>query len=257
MTNNGGKIPENQGIAYDFADRFLDWLLPPLCPVTGEGVEKQGMLAPQAWARLRFIAPPFCGGCGVPLPFAVDDSSDAVRCAPCLQTPPAFDAARASFVYDDDSRDLILRFKHADHTYIVRTLVPLMIKAGQDFWTDDPLMVPVPLHRWRLLRRRYNQAALLAQGLARAQGLTYAPGLLRRVRSTPTQGRMKAAARQENVRKAFSLAPGATLQLQGRAVVLIDDVLTTGATVNECARVLQAAGAGPVRVLTAVRTLKE
>lgn len=239
----------------------MEWLLPARCPLTGDPVERQGMIAPAAWAALRFVAPPQCPACGVPLALAGQPADEThenrdLKCADCLSDPPPFAAARSSLVYDEASRKLILGFKHADQTYAVKTFVPWLVRAGAEFWLRDPLIIPVPLHRWRLLRRRYNQAALLAHGLAREIKQVCIPDLLLRTRATPRQGRLKAGARASNVRRAFAVNPRHAARLQGRDIVLIDDVLTTGATVRECTAVLLKAGAASVSVLTIARAVK-
>lgn len=248
---------ENQNVMANFGGRLIEWLLPARCPLTGEDVETQGMISPTAWATLRFVADPQCRSCGTPLTIADPEAqNDNLACADCLTDPPPFDSARSSLVYDDASRKLILGFKHADQTYAVKTFVPWLARAGTDFWPADPLLVPVPLHRWRILRRRYNQAAILALGLARETNLTCIPDLLHRTRATPTQGHLKAKDRVQNVRKAFRINPKHTEKIKSRPIVLIDDVMTTGATVRECAEVLLKAGASSVNVLTIARAVK-
>lgn len=217
------------------------------------------MIAPSAWAQLHFVADPICCKCGIPLGFSATESysmGGQTACVDCLQDPPTFSSARSVLVYDDASRPLILGFKHADQTYAVRTFVPWLLRAGSDYLGADPLIVPVPLHRWRLLRRRYNQAALLAQGLARESGRSCIPDLLLRMRATPTQGHMKAGERARNVSRAFGLNPRHVDKVRGRDILLIDDVLTTGATVRECSDTLLRAGANAVNVLTIARTVK-
>ncbi len=248
---------ENQYVINSFFSHMVEWLLPARCPLTGDTVERQGMISPAAWATLRFVADPQCQACGIPLTVSDDIAEKlSLKCTDCLTDPPPFDRARSSLVYDDASRKMILGFKHADQTYAVKTFVPWLVRAGADFWALDPLLVPVPLHRWRILRRRYNQAALLAHGLARETKKICIPDLILRTRSTPTQGHMKAREREQNVRKAFSINDRHAEKMIGRHVVLIDDVMTTGATVRECSDVLLKAGAASVNVLTIARAVK-
>ncbi len=272
MKNNRFFILLNQWVNKGILGLMMDWLLPARCPLTGAPVERQGMVAPEAWAKLRFVAAPQCYKCGVPLGVGPEDAdfeamsppnsnpnstpNSALHCTDCLTDPPPFAAARAALVYDDASRKLVLGFKHADQTYAVKTFLPWLHRAGAGFWPLDPVLVPVPLHRWRLLRRRYNQAALLARALSRAHGHACVPDLLQRVRATPAQAQLKAAERARNVAKAFAVNPRHAAKLGHRHVVLIDDVLTTGATVRECADVLLKAGAASVQVLTIARTVK-
>lgn len=257
MKNNRKITVNNQYVTGQILAPLVEWLLPACCPLTGEPVERQGMVAPSAWSSLRFVADPQCAACGVPLPPLGDSAPDlGLKCADCLTDPPSFTAARSALAYDDASRKLILGFKHADQTYAVKTFVPWLTRAGAGFWSADPLLVPVPLHRWRLLRRRYNQAAILAQGLSRETKHTCIPDLLIRTRATPTQGHLKAGERVKNVSKAFGIHPRHADKVRGRAIVLVDDVLTTGATVRECSDILLKAGASSVNVLTIARAVK-
>jgi ComF family protein len=160
------------------------------------------------------------------------------------------------FVYDDASRGLILDFKHGDRVWASPAFGGWLARAGDELLADADLVAPVPLHRRRLFARRYNQSALLAQALARRCALPVAPDLLVRRRATPSQGRLSPTARRRNVRGAFALRLGYAEAIAGRRVLLIDDVLTTGATVRECARVLLRAGAGAVDVLTLARVAR-
>jgi ComF family protein len=231
--------------------RVIDLILPPRCIVSGEIVGEQGTLAPKVWQDLRFITPPFCSLCGYPFEFEAGSDS---RCGACLAEEPPFAATRSALVYDDVSRELILKFKHGDHLQAVPTLAGMMMRAGSDLMQGVDVIVPVPLHRWRLLRRRYNQAALLAIALSLKTGIACLPDGLLRVRATPSQGHMKAKDRADNVKKAFVINPKRSVV--GKVVVLVDDVYTTGATVRECARALLQAGAKEVRVLAVARVVR-
>jgi ComF family protein len=231
----------------------LDWLLPPVCPATGQDVDVHGTVAADYWASLRFIRAPFCRQCAMPFPHEI--GGDNPICAACLDNPPAFRAGRAALIYDDASRKLILRFKHGDQLQAVRTLVPWLREAGAELLAGADVLIPVPLHRWRLLKRRYNQSALLAQALGKATGKPVLMHALRRVRATPPQGGLKRAERLSNVKNAFLVADaGAILD---KAVVLVDDVFTTGATLDACARALLNAGAKSVDVLAVARVVKD
>jgi ComF family protein len=194
--------------------------------------------------------PPLCECCGLPFAYQVAARS---RCAACIASPPAFDRARAVLVYDDASRRLVLGFKHADRLEPVPAFGRWLARAGAELTEAADLIAPVPLHRWRLFRRRYNQAALLAQALGRVAGCPVAPDLLVRRRSTPSQGGLGRAGRRRNVAGAFALRSGRDAQVRGRRILLIDDVHTTGATLGECARVLRRAGAASVDALTLAR----
>lgn len=231
--------------------RVIDLILPPRCAISGEIVPVQGTLSPEAWQSLCFIAAPFCACCGYPFEFETEKSA---LCGPCLSESPPFATARAALAYDDASRNLILRFKHGDHLQLVPTLVPMMIRAGAEVISAVDLVIPVPLHRWRLLSRRYNQAALLAIGIGKATGKTVLADGLLRTRATLSQGHKGARDRAANVRNAFALNP--RRDVTGKTVLLVDDVYTTGATVKECTEVLLTAGAKAVHILAIARVVK-
>ncbi len=178
---------------------------------------------------------------------------DGAICGACAQLPPRFDRARAPLIYDDISRAMVLGFKHGDQTHATPAFAGWMARTGASLLAPDSLLVPVPLHRARLFRRRYNQAALLALALGRLTGIAVVPDLLIRRRRTPSQGTLSRDERQRNVRRAFAVRVGCAGMLAGRHVVLVDDVLTTGATAGECAATLKGAGAKAVDVLTLAR----
>jgi ComF family protein len=229
---------------------FLDMLIPPRCPSCGAITSEQGALCADCWQHLRFLGPPHCACCGQPFPL---DVGAEARCPRCLTRPPRFDRARAVFRYDEASRPLILRFKHADRIAVARPFARWMARAGGALLAEADLLVPVPLHPWRLFRRRYNQAALLALELSRLSGVPVWPDALRRIRATPPQGRLSGRARHRNVRGAFRLRQPQAVA--GRRILLIDDVMTTGATLEECARLLRMGGASGVDVLTLARVV--
>ncbi|MFA5040263.1 MAG: ComF family protein [Bdellovibrionales bacterium] len=237
-------------LAKNTALRALDLLLPPLCLICDDPVSDTTTLCPACWKKIQFIGTPFCACCGTPFDFPV---SEGTLCGACLTEAPHFEAARAAMLYDDASRALILGFKHADRTYAAKALAPSMVRAGGDFLERADALLPVPLHRWRLFHRRYNQSALLAQQVGLLTGKPVLHDTLRRTRTTVSQGHLKRKERQENVKGAFAVAAKHTHNVKGKTLVLIDDVLTTGSTVNECARVLLGAGAKQVYVLTLAR----
>lgn len=230
----------------------LDLALPPRCIGCGERVDANGLACAACWSRLTFIAPPFCDCCGAPFDFTVEGVR---RCAACYADPPAYDRARAAVLYDEGSRGLILGFKHGDRLHAAPAFGAWAARAGAELLEDADLIVPVPLHRWRLVKRRYNQAALIAHHAALRSGVTHIPDLLIRHRATPSQGDMGPAARARNVAGAFRLNPRHTGRIKGSRIVLVDDVLTTGATIGACARVLRRGGAARVDVLTLARVV--
>jgi ComF family protein len=220
----------------------LDALLPPRCLACGGPVDRSGGLCAACWERIHFVAPPYCARCG--FPFAFDLGSEAL-CGACSRDPPAFERVR-----------LVLGFKHGDRTEGAATFAAWLARAGRELLAEADLLTPVPLHRFRLFARRYNQAALLCRELGRSTGLPVMPDLLTRRRNTPPQGRLSAAARRRNVAGAFVVAPARRGVLGGRRVLLVDDVMTTGATISACARVLLRAGAAAVDVLVLTRVVR-
>ena len=234
----------------NIAVKALDLILPPACLSCDRPVGMDRTLCPACWNGIHFIAKPFCARCGAPFEFPVEDGT---LCGGCIAQPPHFGAARAAMLYDDFSRSLVLRFKHGDRIHTARALASWMYRAGEEFRDDTDMIVPVPLHRWRLFQRRYNQAALLAQNLASLGGKPFVPDVLIRERPTPSQGNLSRKERQANVKGAFGINPKHRKSLEGRSILLIDDVLTTGATVNECTALLLDSGAKAVNVLVLAR----
>jgi len=178
---------------------------------------------------------------------------EGMQCGGCISEPPDFTSARAPILYDDASRRIVLGFKHADRTHPAPALALWMQRAGVEFWPYTDYIAPVPLHRWRLFKRRYNQAALLANELGRLTQKQVVVDVLLRRRATPIQGHLSRKERHANVKGAFALNVRHRDLIEDKSFVLIDDVLTTGATVNECSRVLLKAGAKCVNILTLAR----
>lgn len=253
MTMGAGPRAINwmRAVARDGARRALDAVLPPLCLACGALVAEQGGLCPACWGNIQFLAPPFCDACGHP--FEVDPGGPHPLCGACLAAPPPWGRARAVFHYDDASRGLVLRFKHGDRLEGAPAFARWMARAAGPLLDGCDLVAAVPLHRWRLWSRRYNQAAVLALALAAQAGLNARPDVLVRVRSTAPQGHLGRDERAGNVRGAFAVKPGAPVA--GCNILLVDDVLTTGATLRECTRVLLRAGAARVDVVTLARVV--
>ena len=233
---------------------LLDAVLPPRCLGCGQVVPTEAALCAACWSGLTFLGEPCCDCCG--LPFG-HDQGPRVLCPGCASRRPAYDRARAALLYDDASRRLILAFKHADRTEAARAFGRWLQVAAWRGLEEAELILPIPLHRWRLFRRRYNQAALLAQALGRESGLPVAVDLLRRARATPSQGHRSREARRRNVAGAFVLAPQAAARLAGRHLLLVDDVMTSGATIEEAAKVLRRAKPRSIEVVTLARVLRE
>lgn len=232
----------------------IDLLLPPRCIGTGDIVDAPGMISPAFWSELSFIEKPFCACCGMPFGFEALEGS---LCGGCLEEHPVFDAARAAVAYNDASRQAILDFKYGDRLHAARTFAQWLLRSGADVLPSCDVIVPVPLHPRRLWQRRFNQSAVLAGALSAACGKPHVPDVLRRQKFTVPQKGLSRNERNDNVRNAFSVDPAQAARLAGQHVVLIDDVFTSGATLNECARVLKRAGAAAVSVLTIARVTRE
>lgn len=230
----------------------LDVLFPPTCIACREPVRDPGSLCANCWSNVAFLEGPMCECCG--LPFELDPGPGTL-CAACHARKPAFDKARSIMRYDDGSKASILALKHADRLDLVPPLSRWLARTGRSLLDEADLIVPVPLHAMRLWRRRYNQSAEIARRLGAMSGRAVALDALYRKRATPSQGAMPSAkARRRNMQGAFAVRPEAGLK--GCKILLIDDVLTTGATVEACARALKRAGASQVFVLTLARVVR-
>ncbi|MFK7839036.1 MAG: ComF family protein [Bdellovibrionales bacterium] len=249
------KIKEIAQITVEFT---LDTILPPRCVVTGEMVDRQGMISPQAWAKLDFINNPMCQKCGVPFGFEVDgfDAEGGLQCLSCLDYPPPYETARAALKYNDQSRNMILGFKHADQTHNVLAFLPWLKNAGTDMLSQADLIIPVPLHRLRLIKRRYNQAAIMANYLGGETNIPVLHNALIRTRATQTQGNLNFQQRRKNVKSAFNVPEKHKEALKDKTIIIIDDVYTTGATVKECTKALLRNGVKSVHILTLARVVR-
>ncbi len=236
-----------------FAAMALDALLPPQCPGCGGLVETGGVLCADCWQGVDFLASPECHACGLPFEFDIGDNA---LCGACTRECPPFERARAVMVYGDVSRKVILAFKHGDRTETAPGLGRWLVRAGAELIADADIVAPVALHWTRLFWRRYNQAALLAHVVGGETGLPEVPDLLIRRRRTPPQVRMSPAKRRRNVRGAFKVNPARRAGLRGRRVLLIDNVMTTGATAAASAKALLKGGAQAVDVLTLARVVR-
>lgn len=230
---------------------LVDFALPPRCPGCGAVIAEPHRFCLACWSRLDFLGEPCCACCG--LPFAYGEGEGAL-CGHCLAAPPAFDRLRAAVAYGEIPRKVALKLKYGGRPGIAETVARLMERHVA--MAPDAILAPVPLHRWRIWRRGYNQAALIAAVLARRTGLATRLDLLERVRATPPLKGMGPGERRKAVRGAFRIAARHREAVRGRAVLLIDDVYTSGATADACARILKRAGAGEVGVLTWARVVR-
>ncbi|HAU29228.1 MAG TPA: amidophosphoribosyltransferase [Rhodospirillaceae bacterium] len=236
--------------------RLRDVVLPPLCLSCGDVLGDDGAICPACWSDLSFISRPFCDACGLPFESeakAGADDDGGLLCLACSRKMPPFSKARSVLRYDGACRHLVHRFKYGDATHAAPHLGAFMARAASDLPLAGAVVVPVPLHRWRMVLRMYNQAALLGDVFARKTGLEMVPDLLVRHRATRTQVGLSRQERQNNLKGAFCIHPRRRSVLAGKTVVLVDDVMTTGTTMEECARVLLSAGAARVFVVTLAR----
>ena len=234
--------------------RFVDFLFPPLCISCRAHVSDPGALCGDCWQTIQFIDGPMCECCG--LPFDLDPGGK-MRCAALHAKPPSFDKARAVMRYDEKSRGRILALKHADRLDLVPAFGRWLDRGGRELVSETDIILPVPLHPRRLWSRRYNQSAELARALGRSAGKKVDVSALVRTRPTPSQGAMPSAqARRRNMRGAFKVTDGHKSAIAGRNILLVDDVLTTGATADACARALKRAGAAKVFVLALARVVR-
>lgn len=227
-------------------EALADAALPPVCLGCREPLAAHDALCSGCWSSIAFIRPPLCDRTGLPMPFSTGATTIS---AAALAQPPDYDRARAVAVFDGLMRRLVHDLKYRDRHDGRRLFGRWLCDAGQELIGSAHVVVPVPLGRRRLLGRRYNQAAVLAQEIARKTGLDYAPLVLVRRRATPPQVGLTRRQRADNVRRAFAVPPARAADIAGRNVLLVDDVVTTGATVGACARALKRAGAARVDVL--------
>ena len=231
--------------------KVLDFLLPPFCHVCHERIEIDG-LCPKCFSALEFIGLQKCSVCGKALDAIVPGMT---ICGTCIKKPPHFRQAEAVFKYNDTSKKLILAFKHGDHIELTELFVKWMGQNSTKLIQKNDILMPVPLHCHRLLKRKYNQSALLAQKLAKRYNKVYDPLTLVRIKPTHSQGHLSPKERQKNIKNAFRVKDPE--KIRDKSILLIDDVFTTGATVDECAKVLLKAGAKSVDVLSIARVVKE
>ncbi|MDE7546838.1 ComF family protein [Acetobacter fabarum] len=228
----------------------LEVLYPPSCLHCGADVVRHGLLCSACFVRLRGVVAPFCKTCAMPQVSAAMLGEGGL-CPACERHPPVWAQARAAFVYESVARELILKLKYADQTENTSFLAQHMARIGQDILYSDALLVPVPVHRWRLFRRRYNQAALLAHAVAKLSGVQCLPDALVRVRSTVPLASFSRQARRDEVAQVMRVRAMRASKVRGRDIVVVDDLLTTGATAAACTHVLLQAGARSVSLLVA------
>lgn len=230
-------------------------IYPPRCLTCGGTVESDFGLCGSCWRDAHFIGGTICDGCGVPLPGS--DTNEEAHCDACLMAPRLWVQGRAALTYKGSGRKLVLGLKHGDRQEIAGPAARWMAQAIKGLLPENALIVPIPLHWMRLLKRRYNQSALLAKALARETGLAWSPDLLIRYRRTTSLDGLGREERYAAVDNAIKVHPKRRHQIIGRPVLLVDDVMTSGATLTAATQALLREGSGPVRVVTLARAIKD
>ncbi len=230
----------------------LDAALPPLCPSCREPVGAGKGLCAGCWAKLSFIEPPFCVRLGIPFTY---DPGPGLLSMEAIASPPAYDRARAAVRYDEVARALVHGFRYGDRLDLAPMMGRWMARAGHEVLQDADGLVPVPLHWRRLWARRFNQSAALCGAISEVSGVAVLHEALNRVRATEQQVGLSKDQRTANVQGAFKVLPARKADVKGRRLILVDDVLTSGATVDTCAKALLRAGAAHVDVLVFARVV--
>nr|WP_247744810.1 ComF family protein [Shimia sp. R11_0] len=247
-------VADNRHVKAKF-QTALRLLFPPRCVACGALVESDFALCADCWLEVTFLGGDVCDACGAPV---IDGASEiSPLCDSCLYDRPPWSKGRAAFMYGGVGRSLVLALKHGDRTDIVRPAAKWLAGAAQPLLKPNTLVAPVPLHRWRYLRRRYNQAALVAEAVARHLSLPYCPDLLLRVRGLGSLEGLGAAARRQKLSGAICANPKHAEMLHKASVLLVDDVLTTGATLKAATEACLNANAKDVCVATLARVAKD
>ena len=233
---------------------LMQLVYPPVCAGCGKMAARPAALCPDCWGTVRFIERPFCEITGLPFDH---DRGDGLVSPEAIANPPAYARARAAVFHDGVARKIVHGLKYSDRADLAAMMAAWMARAGRDVLDDSDVIIAVPLHRGRLFSRRYNQSAELARMLARISGKKFLPGAMRRIRATRQQVGLGLRARQDNVRGAFLVLPEQAQRFIGLKVLLVDDVLTTGSTVEAATRVLLKRGAVQVNVLTFARVASQ
>jgi ComF family protein len=230
-------------------------IYPPACLCCGGAVDQHAGLCGPCWRDTAFIGGVVCDSCGIPLTGGTLD--EVAHCDSCLAHPPPWVQGRSALLYAKMGRKMVLALKHGDRQEIAKPAALWMDRAFRGQLPAETLIIPVPLHWQRLIKRRYNQSALLGRALALETGLAWCPDALQRVRKTASLDGKSRIERFESLEKAIRAHPKRRHRMQGRPVLIVDDVMTTGATLFSAARACIDAGAGPIRVVTLARVAKD
>lgn len=232
---------------------LVDYALPPRCPICGTTVDADNRFCLHCWRQLDFLARPWCVACGLPLAF---DHPDNIKCAKCLMEPPIHDGVRAVVRYDDRSSLIAMRLKYGTRLGLAKLIAEHLQKFAAEY-SENAIIVPVPLHPTRLWRRGFNQSVLIGRELAKSSGIALDYGVIARSKITPPLRGMSGIQRQRAVGSAFASSADAHHRIAGKSVILVDDVYASGATTNACARLLKRAGAEQVFVFCWARVISQ
>ena len=236
----------------ELSKTFVNTIFPSRCLSCHELISEHGALCIKCWKSINFISTPICYKCGVPFEYNIGEQA---LCGRCMVQKPIYTEARAIFKYDENSKQQILALKYFDKTQLAPVFAKWLARISHDYKDKAHFIIPVPLHYFRLVYRRYNQASLLAKFLAKHIEIPIFYDALVRVKKTPTQYGLTRKQRDENMRGAFKVKPKHYQQLKGKSVILVDDVLTTGATLDACSRALHDAGVVDIFVVTLAHTV--
>ncbi|MDZ7905709.1 MAG: ComF family protein [Cypionkella sp.] len=236
---------------------ILHAIYPPQCINCGDGVVSDFGLCADCWKGTPFISGTVCEACGAPLMRGEDAGAQHLHCDDCLTIARPWAAGRAALVYKDNARSMVLALKHGDRMDLARPAGDWLKRAASDILLPDMLVAPIPLHWTRLFKRRYNQAALLSARLAKLARLDHCPDLLTRARQTESQDGRGRDGRFVNVQGAFTPTPAEAARIAGRHILLVDDVMTSGATFSAATEACLAAGAKSVRIVALARVVKD
>lgn len=228
---------------------ILDIIFPQKCYLCEEISETKG-ICHACWKKINWISEPKCKICGYPFILEIDNV-----CGKCLQEKPYFDKAISVFEYNDFSKKLIVMFKHYDLTNLMEQIANMMYGVSEQEIKNSHAIIPVPISFYKRIRRKYNQSELIAQKISQLSGIKYEPRILIKQKNTQDQEELSAQKRKRNLIGAFSLNKHAFDKINGKKVVLVDDVFTTGATANECSKILKKNGAVSITLITLARVL--
>lgn len=237
-----------------FIKSIIDFIFPPQCYVCKKILEGEDGLCFECLSKINFISKPMCEVCGFPFEFKLSNKNNHLICPRCIKQPPRFARCVSAVRYDEVSKKIILPFKHGDKTNFAKFMAKVMCLTGKNLINDADVIIPIPIHFTRMLKRKYNQASLLSKLIGKQMKKEVLYSTLLRKIATKSQGHLSTKERKSNVSGAFCVKYPE--KIKGKKVLLIDDVFTSGATVNECTKVLKKNGAKQVYVLTFARVIK-